>query len=263
MLSESIINDLALHVADAQDRAHTMEKLTIAHPNMEMADSYRVQNALKALWLKRGERIVGLKAGLTSKAKMQQMGVHEPSFGILSNRMAVPENSVVDLKELVHPRVEAEVAFVVGKALHGGDTSIEDIILATDYVIPALEIIDSRYEKFKFDLVSVIADNGSSARYVTGGKPRDPKSGMDLQSIGVVIEKNGEIQALGASAAVLGHPAKAIQMLLAHLEEQGESLPAGSLILTGGITEAIAVADGDVISARFQDMGSVSVRFSR
>ncbi|POP54478.1 2-oxo-3-hexenedioate decarboxylase [Zhongshania marina] len=261
MLADNIINELAHKVVSAQDGAHTMEKLTIAYPEMEMADSYRVQDALRNIWIARGEKVVGLKAGLTSKAKMEQMGVHEPSFGILTSRMAVPENGIVKMTELVHPRVEAEIAFVMERELRGTHHSINDIIQATDFVIPAVEIIDSRYEKFKFDLVSVIADNGSSSRYVTGGKPRDPKQGMDLQTIGVVIEKNGEIVALGASAAVLGHPVKAIQMLLEHLDARGESLPAGSIVLTGGITEAIAVEVGDSINARFQDLGSITIKF--
>lgn len=262
MLQESTIKQLALRVANAQDNACSIEKLTIAYPDMTVTDSYRVQDALRELWIGRGERIIGMKAGLTSKAKMEQMGVHEPSFGILSNRMAVPENGAANMAKLVHPRVEAEIAFVLGRDLRGRHCSIDEIINATDYVIPALEIIDSRYEKFKFDLISVIADNSSSSLYVTGGKPLDPKSGMDLQTIGVVIEKNGEIQALGASAAVLGHPARAVQMLLEHLDDRGDYLAAGSLVLTGGITEAIPVHVGDVVSARFQDMGSVSVRFT-
>ena len=191
---------------------------------------------------------------------MQQMGIDVPSFGILTNAMARPENSAIEIRELVHPRVEAEIAFVLKEELKGADCTVEQVLAATDYVIPAVEVIDSRYEKFKFDLVSVIADNGSSSRYVTGGRPRDPKE-LDLRTIGVVIEKNGEIMALGASAAVLNHPANAIVMLVKHLAGRGESLPAGSYVMTGGITEAIPVAAGDSIVARFQEMGSVSFRF--
>lgn len=259
-LSDPVIAELATRVLHAQDHAHTITKLTDEYPEMSIADAYRVQDELRRRWIARGERIVGLKAGLTSKAKMQQMGVHVPSFGILSNAMARPENSAIRISELVHPRVEAEIAFVLGKPLAGKGLSIEQILDATDFVIPAVEVIDSRYEKFKFDLVSVIADNGSSSRYVTGGRPRDPRE-LNLRTIGVVIEKNGGIQAVGASAAVLNHPANAIVMLLDHLHERGEGLPAGSFVMTGGITEAIAVAAGDNIVARFQDMGSVSFRF--
>lgn len=259
MLDTSIIQKLTDRVLHAQDSATTMTKLTDEYPSMSIADGYAVQDELRRRWVARGDRCVGLKAGLTSKAKMQQMGVDVPSFGILMASFARPENSAIDTRELVHPRVEAEIAFVMKDELKG-EVTIEQVIAATDYIIPAVEVIDSRYEKFKFDLASVIADNGSSARFVAGGRPRDPRE-MDLRTIGVVIEKNGEIMALGASAAVLNHPAKAIVMLVKHLADRGEVLPAGSYVMTGGITEAIPVTAGDNITARFQDMGSVSFRF--
>ena len=259
-LDATVISQLADRVLHAQDHAHTIAKLTDDYPQMSIADAYAVQDELRRRWIARGERMLGLKAGLTSRAKMLHMGVNVPSFGILSNAMARPENSAIVISELVHPRIEAEIAFVMAKELSGKGLSIEDVLNATDFVIPAVEVIDSRYEKFKFDLVSVIADNGSSSRFVTGGRPRDPRD-LDLRTIGVVIEKNGEIQALGSSAAVLNHPAAAIVMLLDHLAERGESLPAGSFVMTGGITEAIPVAAGDNVIARYQDMGSVSFRF--
>lgn len=133
-------------------------------------------------------------------------------------------------------------------------------IIATDYVLPAIEIIDSRFSGFKFDLESVIADNGSSARFVGGGRTRYPKD-LDLRSLGVVMEKNGEIVGMGAAAAVLGNPAEAVAMLVNILHDLGETLPAGSFVMSGGITEAIAVEPGDHVIARYQDLGSVSVRF--
>ncbi|CAM5477383.1 2-oxo-3-hexenedioate decarboxylase [Eoetvoesiella caeni] len=259
-LSPETISALTDKVLHAQDHAHTITKLTDQYPEMSNDDSYAVQDELRRRWLQRGERVVGFKAGLTSKAKMQQMGVHVPSFGILTNAMARPENGVIEIKELVHPRVEAEIAFVLRDELSGNQCTIEQVLAATDFIIPAVEVIDSRYEKFKFDLTSVIADNGSSARYVTGGRPLDPRE-IDLRTIGVVIEKNGEIQTVGASAAVLNHPANSILLLLDHLAARGETLPAGSFVMTGGITEAIPVAAGDNITARYQNMGSISFRF--
>lgn len=256
-----MITTITDRVLAAQDGATTMAKLTDDYPALTMADSYAVQDELARRWQERGQRIVGRKAGLTSKAKMEQMGVHEPSFGILNSAMARPENGVVEMDQLVHPRVEAEIAFVLERSLEGRGHSVESVMAATDFVIPAVEVIDSRFEKFKFDLVSVIADNGSSARYVTGGRPMDPRD-LDLRTIGVVIEHNGVIAAVGASAAVLDHPANAIVMLLDHLADRGEGLPAGAFIMTGGITEAIPVSRGDNVVARFQDMGSVSMRFA-
>lgn len=201
-----------------------------------------------------------MKAGLTSKAKMQQMGVHVPSFGILMASMARPENGDIPVEGLVHPRIEAEIGFVLKHELAGPDCSIDQVVEATDYVIAAVEVIDSRYERFKLDLISAIADNSSACRYVTGGRALKPE-GVNLRTIGVVIEKNGEIMALGASAAVLNHPATAIVMLVQHLAEQGKTLPAASFVMTGGITEAIPASKGDCFVARFQNMGSVSMRF--
>jgi 2-oxo-3-hexenedioate decarboxylase len=259
-LSPRIIAQLADLVMHAQDHAHTIAKLTDAHPEMSIEDAYAVQDVLRARRIAQGDRPVGMKAGLTSKAKMQQMGVHVPSFGMLMASTARPESGVIEMHELIHPRVEAEIGFVLKEDLVGPECSIAAAIAATDYVIPAVEVIDSRYERFKLDLISAIADNGSACRYATGGRARAPLD-IDLRTIGVVIEKNGEIMALGASAAVLNHPASAIVMLVQHLAARGEILRAGSFVMTGGITEAIPVVKGDSIVARFQDMGSVSMRF--
>jgi 2-oxo-3-hexenedioate decarboxylase len=260
MLGNETITLLTDRVLSAQDNAHTMAKLTDLFPDMTMEDSYVIQDEICKRWLARGDIISGMKAGLTSKAKMRQMGVHVPSYGFLTSSMARPESGEVEFDQLVHPRVEAEIAFVLKRELNSSGLTIDEVLDATDFVIPAVEIIDSRYEKFKFDLISVIADNGSSSRYVTGGRPMKVQD-LDLRTIGVVIERNGIIEDLGASAAVLDHPANSIIMLADHLAERGSSLPAGKLILTGGITAAVAVEKGDVVNARFQNMGSVSFKF--
>jgi len=156
--------------------------------------------------------------------------------------------------------VECEVAFVMKHELRGPNCTAEQVLAATDYVLPAVEIIDSRFSGFKFDLESVVADNSSSALFVGGGRARYVE-GLDLRTLGVVIEINGEIVAMGASAAVLGHPAEAIAMVVNILAEIGEVLPAGSFVMSGAITEAIAVKPGDNVVARFQELGSVSMRF--
>jgi len=257
---ESIVM-LTDRIEAAQLNATAIPKLTDDFPNMNLADGYAVQIALRNRWVAQGRRQVGWKAGLTSKAKMVQMGVHVPSIGFLLADMARPENSVVQTSDLVHPRVECEVAFVTKARLSGDKVTRDEVLVATDFVIPAIEIIDSRFSGFKFDLPSVVADNGSSARYVAGGRARYVNE-LDLSTLGVVMEKNGEVVTMGASAAVMGHPADAIALLVKVLHEMGEDLPAGSFVMSGGITEAIAVKPGDHISARYQELGSVSVRFS-
>lgn len=259
-LSIEAIEALANRLLAAQDKAQPITQVSNDHPGMSVADGYAVQAALARRWTARGDRITGYKAGLTSQVKMKQIGIDTPSFGILTSAMARPENTEIAISALIHPRVEAEIAFVMKDDLAGLNVTIDEVLDATDFVIPAMEVIDSRYQNFKFDLPSVIADNSSSARYIAGGRPMAPRS-LDLRTIGVVMEKNAEVMAVGASAAVLNHPANAISLLVRHLTEMGGHLAAGSYVMTGSITEAIPMAPGDTATARFQGMGSLSVRF--
>lgn len=259
-LSREDVVRLCERVEGAQARAYAIPKLTNEYPEMTIADSYAVQNELRRRFIEQGHKLVGWKAGLTSKAKMVQMGVDVPSIGFLTDRMARPENSAISVTGLVHPRVECEVAFVMKQELRGPNCTAEDVLAATDYVLPAVEIIDSRFSGFKFDLESVVADNSSSALFVGGGRARYAED-LDLRTLGAVIEINGEMVAMGASAAVLGHPAEAIAMVVNILSEIDEVLPAGSFVMSGAITEAIAVKPGDSVVARFQELGSVSMRF--
>jgi 2-oxo-3-hexenedioate decarboxylase len=172
----------------------------------------------------------------------------------------VPDGDVVDMTQLIHPKVEAEIAFVTAREL-SGDVSIDEVLAATEFVLPAIEVIDSRFKDFKFDVQSVIADNTSAARYVVGGAPRRP-DGLDLRLLGVVMERNGELVGTAAGAAVMGHPAASVVALVRWLADSGQALPAGSLVMTGGVTEAVAVHSGDHVTARVQDLGTVGVRFS-
>ena len=259
-LTREAVATLADRVETAAREARAIAKLTDEFPEMTVDDGYVVQDELRRRALARGARVVGYKAGLTSKAKMKQMGVDSASVGFLLAESFRPEGSQIPVSELIHPRVEAEVAFVTKAALRGPGCTREQVLAATDFVLPAVEIIDSRFESFRFDLPSVLADNTSAARYVTGGRPRDVAD-LDLPTLGVVLEKNGEIVGLAAAAAVLGHPADAVAMVVNHLAARGEDLPAGSFVMSGGITEAVAVAAGDFVTARIQELGSVSMRF--
>uniref|UniRef100_UPI0033403486 2-oxo-3-hexenedioate decarboxylase n=1 Tax=Castellaniella defragrans TaxID=75697 RepID=UPI0033403486 len=259
-LDPQTIERLAEHLENCQREARDTPKITDEHPGMDWDDAYAIQDAILARKLARGARVVGLKAGLTSHAKMRQMGVTDPVFGFLVDEFAVPEGAAIKTGALIHPKVEPEIAFVLKTALKGPGCHIGAVLAATDYVLPGIEVIDSRYRDFKFDLKSVVADNTSAARFVIGGQPLRARD-VDLRTVGLVLEKNGEPAALGAGAAVLGHPAAAIAMLANHLGRRGRELPAGSLILSGGATEAVAVAAGDNVSLRAQGMGSVSIRF--
>ncbi len=259
-LTQEQIIRFSERVEGAQRRAYDIPKLTNEYSEMTVEDGYAVQNALRARFIEQGERLIGWKAGLTSKAKMVQMGVDKPSIGFLTDAMSRPENTAISTHDLVHPRVECEVAFVTKTDLSGPACTRADVLAATDFVIPAIEIIDSRYENFKFDLPSVIADNSSSARFVAGGRPRYVED-IEVDGIGVAMELNGEIVEMGSSAAVMGHPADAVAMVVNILHDMGETLPAGSFVMSGGITAAVAVKPGDNVIARYQDLGSVSLRF--
>ncbi|WP_296221436.1 2-oxo-3-hexenedioate decarboxylase [Pseudomonas sp. UBA2684] len=251
---------LAEHIENAELHVHDISKVTNDYPDMTFADAYDVQWEIRRRKEARGNKIVGLKMGLTSWAKMAQMGVETPIYGFLADYFSVADGGVVDCAKLIHPKIEAEISFVTKAPLHGPGCHIGQVLAATDFVVPTVEVIDSRYENFKFDLISVVADNASSTRFITGGQMANVAD-VDLRTLGVVMEKNGEVVELGAGAAVLGHPASSVAMLANLLAERGEHIPAGSFIMTGGITAAVPVAPGDNITVRYQGLGSVSARF--
>ncbi|MFZ2269092.1 MAG: 2-oxo-3-hexenedioate decarboxylase [Azonexus sp.] len=259
-LNQQTIAQLAEHLENAELQAHDVVKITNDFPDMDWDDAYAIQAEILRRKLARGNKVVGLKCGLTSHAKMKQMGVETPCFGFLVDTFSVADGGEIKINELIHPKVEPEIAFVLKKALKGPGCHIGNVLAATDFVMPGIEIIDSRYRDFKFDLKSVIADNCSSSRFVLGGQAV-PVGKLDLRTLGVVMEKNGEHVAIGAGAAVLGHPAAAIAMLANHLGARGEEIPAGTMILSGGVTEAVAVKAGDSVNLRIQALGSVGVRF--
>lgn len=260
-LSIDIIRQLAETLENAELERRPVAKITDAYPDMDWEDAYAIQDEIKRRKQERGVRIPGLKMGLTSLAKMKQMGVEEPIHGFLTDYGSQPDGGRIDTGGLIHPKVEAEIAFVLKRSLQGPGCHIGDVLAATDFVVPAVEVIDSRYEHFRFDLKSVIADNTSSARFVIGGRSKDVHS-VDLKNLGVVLRKNGEVMSTATGAAVLGHPAHSVATLANMLAGRGRRLEAGTLIMTGGVTEAIPVRAGDSIVAEFQDLGSVSLSFA-
>ena len=259
-LDPKTIASLAEHLETCQLQARDTPKITDEYPQMDWDDAYAIQDAILVRKLSRGLRLAGLKAGLTSHAKMKQMGVATPVFGFMTDDYALPDGAECKVSELIHPKVEPEIAFVTKRALKGPGCHIGAVLAATDFVIPGIEVIDSRYRDFKFDLKSVVADNTSASRFVIGGQAL-PADEVDLRTLGIVLEKNGQAVAFGAGAAVLGHPAAAIAMLANHLGARDQEIPAGTLILSGGITEAVAVEAGDAVTLRVQGMGSVGLRF--
>ncbi len=259
-LNESIINKLAEYLENAELECNPVVKITDEYPDMDWDDAYAIQKTIRERKLNRGNKVAGLKMGLTSFAKMKQMGVETPISGFITDYGSYPDGAEIDFSKFIHPKVEAEIAVVTKTRLKGPGCHIGSVMAAIDFVLPAVEIIDSRYENFRFDLKSVIADNTSSAGYVTGGKICSPDD-INMRSTGVVMEKNGQVVEVGAGAAVIGHPASSVAMLANMLAERGEDIPAGTFIMTGGITAAVTVEAGDNIMVRYQDLGSVSMRF--
>jgi 2-oxo-3-hexenedioate decarboxylase len=259
-LDVETIKQLAQHLENAELAAREVVKITEAYPNLDWDDAYAIQDEIRLRKEARGIATVGFKAGLTSHAKMKQMGVDSPIFGFLSAYFAVPDGGAAKTSELIHPKAEPEIAFVLKRPLKGPGCDVGAVLAATDFVVPAIEVIDSRYRDFKFDLKSVIADNCSSSRFVTGSC-KVPVDGLDFQAIAVTLEKNGETVARGTGDAVLGHPAAAVAMLANMLGERSREIPAGVVVLSGAITEAVAVKAGDNVTVRVQNMGSASLRF--
>lgn len=260
-LSADDIAMLAERVDNAALHRKEISKITGEFPQMDWQDAYAIQDALKVRVEARGQDCSKLfKAGLTSRAKMQQMGVSEPVFGFLQPDGQVANGGVAPTASYIHPRVEAEIAVRLKRPLRGPGCHVGDVLAAIGEVMVALEIIDSRYENFNFDLKSVIADNTSAAGWVLGDAvPYTP--GMDLAHCGIVLRLNDAIVSTVAGSAVLGHPALPVAMLANLMAAQGREIPAGALILTGGASAAVAVKQGDRVDLAIQGIGGLSVTF--
>jgi 2-keto-4-pentenoate hydratase len=229
-------------------------------PSIEVEDAYEIQLLQIRKKLAAGRLVRGHKVGLSSPAMQRMMGVNEPDYGHLLDDMFVFENTSIDISALLQPRAEFELAFVLREALPAPGCTVADVLRNTAYVAPSIEIIDSRIRDWKISLCDTIADNASSARVVLGGHAK-PIAGLDLKLIAAIATKNGEIVETGATGAVLGNPAIAVAWLANKVQQFGVTLEAGHVVLPGSCTKAIDVAAGDVITAEFSGLGTVTVSF--
>ena len=216
--------------------------------------AYQIQAASVARRCERHEFQTGIKMGFTSLAKMQQMGVNDMIWGRLTDSMMIPEGGTADMSRFIHPRVEPEVAFLLCEDL-AGDVSIPEAMAAVEAVAPALEVIDSRYENFKFSLADVIADNTSAAGYVLGNWSSPD---ISLENLGIVMSINGRMRQCGSSAAILGNPYRSLVHAARLADEAAEPLQAGWIVLAGAATASEFMQSGDTIRAEFQNLGNVS-----
>lgn len=250
--------EIAQYLVAAEVEKREVIKVTSEiKPNLTVEEGYQVQQELVNIKMSEGKRIIGPKMGLTSQAKMKQMNVDEPIYGYVFDYMLIENGGDLSFHELIHPKVEAEIAFVIGEDIIGPGVTGAQVLAKTEYVLPALEIIDSRYENFNFTLPDVIADNASTSRVVFGTSLKKPDQ-LDLDLVGATLSINGEMKDLGAGAAVLGHPANSIAMLANMLSRKGEKVRKGDVILTGALTGASMLAAGDFVSGKFDGLGEVT-----
>ncbi len=257
---EDVIAELASKFAAAEQERAPLEPIATLHPDLTADDAYRIQAAVVATKVRSGDRVVGKKVGATSQAIQQVLGIDEPIYGALLESSRVENGGEIPLSHLIHPRVECEIAFLLGQDLSGPGATVAEVLATTEAVAASLEINDPRTQGWKVGMREVIADNGLAARFVLGERWL-PVDGLDLPNVAVVLKKNGEEVAASTGAAVLGHPARAAAWLANKLAEHHQSLEAGQVVLPGSLTPIYPVEAGDRIEAEFETLESVSVRF--
>ena len=266
MLSPSTIQDLARELYEARKQRVQLRHFSQRHPEMGMDDAYAIQRAWVALEQADGRVIKGRKIGLTSRAMQQASQINEPDCAPLMDDMFFEQGGEIPIQRFIAPRVEVELAFVLGQPLQGPGVTLFDVLAATEYVCPALEIIDARIEQFDRDtkamrkVFDTISDFAANAGIVLGGRPVRPDA-VDLRWVGAMLFKNGVIEETGLAAGVLNHPATGVAWLANKIAPLGEGLKAGDVVLAGSFTRPTTAAAGDNLHADYGPLGTVSFRF--
>ena len=266
MLDENAVADAARRLLAAERAREPIRQLSLQYPDMTVEDAYRVQRALVTAKLAEGRTIRARKIGLTSRAMQQATSIGEPDYGVIFDDMVFDDGGTVPFGRFIRPRVEVELAFVLGQPLKGPGVTALDVLDATRWVTPALEILDSRVQMSDPQtghlrtIVDTISDNAAGAGIVTGGRAVRPDA-WDLRRVAAVLYVNEAIEETGVAAGVLGHPASGVAWLANKLAAHGEALTAGQVILAGSFTRPVFVSQGDVIHADFGDLGPVTCRF--
>jgi 2-keto-4-pentenoate hydratase len=259
--------DAATHAAvakelrEAQLGRRPIEPVSASHPHLTVDDAYAIQLEQIERRVAEGDPIQGHKVGLTSAAMQRQLGVDQPDYGHLLGGMFHLEGLPIAVEQFISPRVEPEIAFVLRRPLNGPGVNAAHALAAIDYVVPALEIIDSRIRDWRIGLVDTVADNASSGGVVLGSRPVRVDA-VDLRLAGCVLVHNGSVAGTGAGGAVLGSPLNALVWLANTVGRRGVTLEAGQVVLPGSVTAAVPVAAGDSVSATFGGLGAVSARFT-
>ncbi len=235
-------------------------QLSKTFPNIEIEDSYAIQSETTRRKIASGRKLLGHKVGLTSKAMQQSVQIDEPDYGHLLDDMMLHDGAKVPHSNYCVPRVEPELAFVLAKPLKGPGIGLLDVLRATEYVVPAIEIIDARVQNPR-KIFDTVADNGAAAGIVLGGRPVRPHD-VDLRWVGAVFYRNSEIEETGIAAGVLGHPAMGIAWLANKVGRFGTVLEPGHVMLSGSFTRPVMADKGDTLHADFGPLGSVAVQFT-
>ncbi len=260
MTKEDAICDLARRYLVAEAERAALEPISVICPDLTMEEAYRVQMAIVATKLDTGESLAGKKVGATNEAIQKAMMIPEPIYGHLFKSQQISTGTTVPLSRLIHPKVECEIAFILGRDLSGPGATAEEALEAARSVTASIEINDSRTRGWQIGTREVIADNGVAARFLLGDVVLDARD-LDLRMVKVVMEKNGEEIARSTGAAILGNPAESLAWLANKVAEHDGGLRAGEVVLAGSMTPMTPVVKGDLIEASFDDLGRVSVRF--
>ncbi|MHA6250791.1 2-keto-4-pentenoate hydratase [Oceanobacillus sp. CAU 1775] len=251
----------AKHLRDAWNNREGVQPLTTLDPTLSIDEAYYVQLHTIEEYVENGQRVTGKKIGLTSKAMQDMLGVGEPDYGHLTDYMEVENGGTISFNRVLQPKVEGELAFILKEDLVGPNITSLDVLKATDVILPALEIVDSRIKDWKITLEDTVADNASSGLYLLGDIPKKVTD-IDIKQIGMALYKNEELQNTGVGAAALGDPAKCVAWLANKLAEYDITLKAGEVILSGALSAAIEAQPGDSFRAKFAELGEVSVTFT-
>jgi len=248
---------MADRLIEAESTRTPLTPFTHAYPFLDAETAYKAQWHVVEHRLAGGEELAGAKLGLTSRVKRDALGIHEPLYGWLTTGMVTAHGEPVPLGELIHPRAEPEIAFLIGDGLEPPAT-IASVLAATEAVLAAVEVVDSRYAG-RFRYADSVADNAGAARVVLGSTPRRPADLVDLKLIGCVFRCGGDVVGTAAAGAAMGHPAAAVAWLVNTLGQRGHYLRAGTVVLSGGLTASVGLRPGSVVSAEFDGLGSVHV----
>jgi 2-oxo-hept-3-ene-1,7-dioate hydratase len=259
MLTDKERREAADILLNAEREKKAAVQLSKTYPKIEVEDSYAISRLVNEAKVAAGSKIIGNKIGLTSKAMQASSQIDEPDYGVLHDYMTIEDGAKVPFERFIVPRVEPELVFVLGKPLKGPGVGLLDVLRATEYVVPAIEIIDARIQNPR-KITDTVADNGAAAGLVVGGRAVGPMD-VDLRWVGALLYRNADIEETGVAAGVLGHPAMAIAWLANKVGRFGDVLEPGRVMLSGSFTRPVWAQKGDTLRADFGSLGSISVQF--